>query len=198
MTTKKTGIVVAGVLLLAGVVAALTLGAVYSPVNAGAVYQPGQGATQYSGSQQYGWGGMMGGYGRGGMMGWSRGYQYSSPGAAQGVGPGSGIGGMWQWCANWMRSWQGGTQQTNQINMFGYGFAPQVVTVKVGTTLTWVNVDSVNHSVDSGTSANPTSLFDSGDIAPGQSFSYTFAQAGTYTYYCDLHEGMVGVVIVQP
>ncbi len=107
---------------------------------------------------------------------------------------------MWSWCANWMRSlWGGGqVQQPNQIAIAGYGFAPQVVTVKAGTTLTWVNYDSVAHSVNSGTPANPTSLFDSGDLATGQSYSYAFAQPGTYTYYCDLHTGMTGVVIVEP
>jgi plastocyanin len=43
------------------------------------------------------------------------------------------------------------------------------------------------------------STFDSGDVAPGEVFEYTFTVAGEYRYICVPHEltGMLGVVMVE-
>lgn len=73
-----------------------------------------------------------------------------------------------------------------------YGENPKVV--KAGTQVTWVNDDSVAHTV---TSDNGT--FDSGFIMPGKSWSYTFKQPGKFSYYCTLHnkQSMSGSVEVQ-
>ena len=63
----------------------------------------------------------------------------------------------------------------------------------------WVNKDSVAHTVvlDSG----PDSAFDSGDVAPGSSFSRHFGAIGTYQYHCRIHgspgSGMSGTLVVQ-
>jgi plastocyanin len=78
------------------------------------------------------------------------------------------------------------------------GFHPQRLTVKVGTTITWVNKDPVFHSV-----VEDNNLFQSALLAIGQSFSYTFNQPGTYSYYCGVHggpggKGMSAVIIVVP
>jgi len=199
--TKTSSMIVAGVLILAGLTAAVALGAAYNPQ--GLAYQQGavpqQPYAQGWSIKPYGRGGMMGGgfgmMGGRGMMGY--GYTVGP------VGNGSGwsLSAMIARCGTLMRSlWgnQTGTLASNQIAIAGYGYTPQVVTIKVGTTLTWTNYDSEAHTVDSGTPTNPTSLFDSGSISPGASFSYIFAQAGTHPYYCDLHAGMAGVVIVEP
>ena len=55
--------------------------------------------------------------------------------------------------------------------------------MKAGTKVTWVNKDTVTHTVTS----QGISLFDSGNLATGATFSYTFARAGTYPSYCTIH-----------
>lgn len=71
-------------------------------------------------------------------------------------------------------------------------YAPDPITVPVGTMVTWTNNDSTAHTATSNTGA-----FNSGTIAPGRSFSFTFQTAGTYPYHCNFHSGMVGSVVVQ-
>lgn len=80
-------------------------------------------------------------------------------------------------------------------------YSPNVVTVKVGTTVTWVNNDDQAHTVTSGSvdgySGTPDGKFDSGFIDPGGSWSYTFTEPGVYTYYCLPHPWMKAKVIVE-
>jgi len=72
-------------------------------------------------------------------------------------------------------------------------FSPATITVIIGqnNTVTFVNKDSVVHTV----TANDGS-FDSGNIAAGASWTYTFTTAGNFTYHCVYHHWMVGTVIV--
>lgn len=79
------------------------------------------------------------------------------------------------------------------IAIKNYAFAPASTTVAAGTTVTWVNEDSVPHTVT--TKSGPAS-FDSGQIASGASYSVIFKTAGTYSYYCIDHPQMVGTVTV--
>lgn len=78
-----------------------------------------------------------------------------------------------------------------------FAFAPQTLTIKAGTKVTWTNSDSTPHTVTStdngSTSASPTGVFDSGQLAQGQSFSFTFAKAGTYYYECTIHAAMASM-----
>jgi plastocyanin len=73
-------------------------------------------------------------------------------------------------------------------------YLPDPVTVVVGVnnTLKWVNNDNAPHTV----TANDAS-FDSGNVAPGQSFTFTFTTPGTYQYHCVYHPWMTGTVIVK-
>lgn len=71
-------------------------------------------------------------------------------------------------------------------------FAPPVFNVTVGGTVTWVNKDTTVHTVTSN-----SSLFDSGTLTTGATWSYTFTQAGTYPYYCTFHPMMVGTIVVR-
>jgi amicyanin len=73
-----------------------------------------------------------------------------------------------------------------------YLYSPETLTVKAGTTVTWTNKDSIGHTV-----TTKATLFDSGLLGKGQSYSYTFTQAGSYEYYCIPHPYMVGKVIVE-
>lgn len=73
----------------------------------------------------------------------------------------------------------------------GQFYSPSTYTVKVGTTVTWVNHDGSTHTVTSN-----SGVFDSGPLPPGASFSYTFTGPGTYRYGCSYHPWMTGTIIV--
>ncbi len=77
-------------------------------------------------------------------------------------------------------------------------FAPNPLTVKTGTTVTWTNGDSVAHTVTSGKPSDSVSgdVFDSGLIKPGKTFQFTFTKTGTQNYFCTVHPWMVGKVTV--
>jgi plastocyanin len=77
-----------------------------------------------------------------------------------------------------------------QINNYVYG--PKVITVKVGTTVTWTNHDYVPHTVISTTERFRSSVFFTND-----NFSFTFTKPGTYEYYCTIHPKMTGTVVVE-
>ena len=85
---------------------------------------------------------------------------------------------------------------TADISLVNYSFDLSELTVSVGTTVVWTNKDNVMHTVTS-----DTGLFDSGSLRNGDTFSFTFDQAGTYLYYCRPHggpggAGMSGKIIV--
>jgi len=74
---------------------------------------------------------------------------------------------------------------------------PSVVTVGVGETVTWSNVDTAAHTVTSGTAADgPDGVFDSSLFMAGTTFDVTFDEAGTFDYFCMVHPWMAGQVIV--
>ncbi len=78
-------------------------------------------------------------------------------------------------------------------------FTPNPMSVTPGTTVTWKNIDTVSHYVTSGKPSDETtgSVFDSGNlIKPGGTYQFTFANAGTYDYFCSVHPWMTGQVIV--
>lgn len=80
---------------------------------------------------------------------------------------------------------------TNAIDIKGFDFHPAVITVPVGTTVTWTNDDVEQHTV----TARDKS-FNSDAINNGQTFSFTFSQAGSYDYFCQIHPHMTGTVVV--
>jgi len=91
------------------------------------------------------------------------------------------------------------TANSNQVICKNNKFVPDTLTVKVGTTVTWVNQDGYIHTVTSGTSPSDRSgFFDSGNLNGGETFSFTFDKAGTYDYFCIPHFslGMIGKIIV--
>jgi hypothetical protein len=66
----------------------------------------------------------------------------------------------------------------------------QPIIVKAGTTVTWVNNDDTAH-----TTTSNNGLWNSGVMAVGASFSFTFSTAGTYPYHCNIHP-MTGTIEV--
>ncbi|QZX99071.1 plastocyanin/azurin family copper-binding protein [Halobaculum rubrum] len=100
-------------------------------------------------------------------------------------------------------------------------FDPEEVAVTPGTTVVWENVGNIGHSVtayeedlpadaeffasggfeteDAARSAYSAGDPDSGDIAGGETYEYTFETEGTYPYFCIPHEsaGMLGTIEVS-
>jgi plastocyanin len=72
-------------------------------------------------------------------------------------------------------------------------FSPQTLSVPVGTTVTWINHDSVPKIVVSGEQPLEVPSI----LRAGQAFSRTFATAGTYSYFCSLHPGVTGKIVVR-
>jgi plastocyanin len=73
-------------------------------------------------------------------------------------------------------------------------YSPQSVRVVLGvnSTVTWVS-----RSIAYDTVTDRGGAFNSGTIAPGGTFSFTFTAPGEYEYYCEYHPWMAGTVVVQ-
>ena len=82
-------------------------------------------------------------------------------------------------------------QAANAPFVLNYTFVPGTITVPSGTRVTWTNEDVVTHTVTANDRA--FSLF----LAQGASMSRTFSTAGTFDYFCAVHDRMRGTVIVQ-
>ncbi len=84
------------------------------------------------------------------------------------------------------------TIPTGASTLGNRAFSPDATDVAAGTTVTWTNTDSVEH-----TSTSDGTGWNSGAIAPRGQFSRTFPDAGTFSYHCSIHPGMVGTVTVH-
>ena len=78
------------------------------------------------------------------------------------------------------------------VTIKDYKFAPAMVKVGVGSTVTWTNKDADVHTVMSA-----TGLFVSGALDTDDKFSYTFTKAGTYVIACSLHPQMSETIVVE-
>ena len=76
-------------------------------------------------------------------------------------------------------------------------YVPTIITVKQGNQVTWSNEDVAFHTITSGFYGEPSALFDSGHLDPGEKFSFDFNEKGTIDYFCKLHPWMAGKVIVE-
>ena len=80
---------------------------------------------------------------------------------------------------------------TNAVAINGFSFEPDALKVKVGATVTWINDDTVAHTVIADDNS-----FASSNLQPGGSFSFRFTRPGTYAYHCSIHPSMHGSVVV--
>jgi plastocyanin len=85
------------------------------------------------------------------------------------------------------------SSEAYQIYIDNFSFAPATLSVPVGAKVTWTNKDDVPHTIVSTNNAFAHSPV----LDTDESFSHTFATAGTYEYYCSVHPKMLGKVIVQ-
>lgn len=75
----------------------------------------------------------------------------------------------------------------------GNEFSPATVTINVGDTVVWRNADpDTPHN-----SVSNDDVWDSGNLDPGDEFSFTFEETGTFEYVCTYHDGMDGTIVVE-
>jgi plastocyanin len=79
-----------------------------------------------------------------------------------------------------------------EVKIDNFSFGPAMVTVPVGTTVTWTNRDDIPHTV-----VSDEKVFKSKVLDTDEKFSFTFAKPGTYAYFCSVHPKMTGKVVVQ-
>ena len=78
------------------------------------------------------------------------------------------------------------------VTIDNFTFSPGRLTVKAGTTVTWVNQDDIPHAL-----ASNTKVFKSTALDTDDKFSFTFATPGVYDYFCSLHPHMTGTIVVE-
>jgi plastocyanin len=81
---------------------------------------------------------------------------------------------------------------TAEVKVDNFSFGPATLTVPVGTTVTWTNRDDIPHTI-----VSTDKVFKSKVLDTDEKFSFTFAKAGTYPYFCSIHPKMTGSVVVQ-
>lgn len=79
-----------------------------------------------------------------------------------------------------------------EVVMQGFAFRPDTVTIAVGQSVTWTNQDGTQHDA-----VSDEGVFSSPLLSRGETFSFTFDTAGTYTYHCDPHPYMTGTIVVE-
>ena len=99
--------------------------------------------------------------------------------------------------ALWARPWtaQKITEKPTiryEVTITDFSFQPTVLNVPAGSVVTWTNKDEEPHTVVSTDNA-----FKSHALDTDERFSFTFAKAGAYKYFCSVHPRMVGTVVVD-
>jgi plastocyanin len=85
--------------------------------------------------------------------------------------------------------------QSFTVSMQSNLFVPDVIRVSPGTEVVWLNEDYNSGEFHNVIAAN--GAFASSNYGPGAAYAVYFEFPGVYEYYCDLHEGMYGTVIVE-
>jgi plastocyanin len=80
-----------------------------------------------------------------------------------------------------------------EVKIDNFVFNPAIVTVKVGTQVTWTNKDDIPHTVDSTDGKFKSNALDTED-----KFQFSFNTPGEYQFFCRLHPKMTGKIVVQP
>lgn len=84
------------------------------------------------------------------------------------------------------------SQSSNTITITNSSFNPSMLTIKAGTTVTWIN--KANGTMDV---TSDSGIFSSGNISTGQSFNYTFDNTGTFPYHSSINPSMTGQILVS-
>lgn len=86
-----------------------------------------------------------------------------------------------------------GDSQTYNVEIKGFAYSPSEISVNVGDTVVWANLDSAEHTITS----DSGSELDSELLSNGGAYSHTFNSAGTFDYHCTPHPSITGKVIVE-
>jgi plastocyanin len=78
-----------------------------------------------------------------------------------------------------------------RVRIVDFAFRPRRIEISRGTRVRWVNAGEVQH-----TATSRTGVWDSGSLAPGDTFSRVFRSSGTFRYRCTIHTDMRGKVVV--
>jgi len=79
------------------------------------------------------------------------------------------------------------------VSIEDFVFGPAQLNVNVGDTVTWTNnEDGIPH-----TATSDDGVWDSKNLNPGDTFSFTFDTPGTYTYHCSIHPKMTATITVS-
>jgi plastocyanin len=84
--------------------------------------------------------------------------------------------------------------RSEKVEISGFQYDPETVTIQAGGKVIWQNQDSAEHTatLDDGS-------FSTGALAEGKLKSESFKTPGTYTYFCEIHPQMKGTVeVVEP
>jgi plastocyanin len=82
--------------------------------------------------------------------------------------------------------------QDATVKIDNFAFEPKQLTVKPGTTVTWINADDIPHTVVASDRTFRSKAMDTDD-----KFSFTFTTPGSYGYFCSLHPHMQGTITVS-
>ncbi|MCJ7472114.1 MAG: cupredoxin family copper-binding protein [Actinobacteria bacterium] len=82
------------------------------------------------------------------------------------------------------------SETDHEVIIENFAFNPSDLTIKVGDTVTWTNNDGAAHTVKMDT-------FESDNLSKGDSFSFTFSDAGAFEFICGVHPSMKGKIIVE-
>lgn len=84
--------------------------------------------------------------------------------------------------------------QGSTVTQRTFKFLPPSLHVTVGTSVTWVNEDTVDHTVTSGTPGSPTGAFDE-PLGKEATVVIPFEEPGMFAYFCSIHPSMTGEIV---
>ncbi len=82
---------------------------------------------------------------------------------------------------------------TASVSIDNFTFGPESLTVKAGTTVTWINKDDIPHGIAS----SSDDFAKSKALDTDDNYSFTFTKPGTYRYFCYIHPHMTGTIVVK-
>jgi plastocyanin len=89
--------------------------------------------------------------------------------------------------------WAENAAPASTVSIDNFTFAPESVTVKAGTTVTWTNKDDIPHGI----AWVKNAFAKSKALDTDDSYSFTFTTPGAYQYFCYIHPHMVGTIVVE-
>lgn len=90
-----------------------------------------------------------------------------------------------------------GAADADTVVVEGFRFQPDQIEVSTGTTVVWENMDGIRHTATSGAPGAEDGAFDVDMPEAGASGEHTFTEAGTFAYFCQVHESMTAEVVVS-